>query len=261
MPKRGQCKLCLEEKDLQDSHMIPKALYKLARQPGFDPVVMTPGLATHTSRQIHDFAFCRECEQRFSRNGEDYVMKLVPRAHTFPLLERLQFVRTPISVSSGVATYVTTKTEIDTRIMAYFAMSVFWRAAVHRWATLGSQKTSFELPAEEMEPTRRFLLGGTGFPARAHIVTTVCLDEISQGHVLSPHGVQNEAKSTSRMLLVRGIYFRLMFDPSFREVCTVCSSGRFLFVDNCGQETFDTLNYLKEGAKVAKNLKTQKTQR
>ncbi len=234
--------------------MIPRALYKLARQPGFDPVVMTPALAMHTSRQIRDFVFCRECEQRFSRNGEDYVMKLVLRNNSFPLLDRLVFVRVPKTVKNGVATYATTKTEIDTRTMAYFALSVFWRAAVHRWTTLGSQGTSFELPSEEMEPVRKFLLGELGFPARAHIVMTVCLDEISQGHVLSPYGLENEAKSISHMLLVRGIFFRLMFDPSFRDVCSVCSSGGLLFVENCAQETLGTLRQISKDAKVAQNL-------
>jgi hypothetical protein len=255
MPKRGLCKLCLEEKDLQDSHMIPRALYKLARQAGFDPVVMTRALATHTSRQIHDFVLCWDCEQRFSQKGEDYVMTLVPRDNSFPLLNRLAFVRVPTMVSDRVARYATTATEIDTRKMAYFALSVFWRAAIHPWATLGVQSTSFELPAEEKEPIRKFLRGEAGFPAKAFIVTTVCLDEISQGFVLSPFGMQDKEKFITYTLLVRGLYFRLIFDASFRDLCCMRSAGRYLFVDDDTEETIDTLRHLRADAKVAQNLK------
>ena len=258
MPKRGVCKLCLKDKDLQDSHMIPKALYKLALQPGYDPVAITTAVVTHTSRQIHDYVFCWDCEQRFRSKGEDYVLGLVPRNDRFPLLDRLQLVRVPVIVEGGAARYTTLRTEIDTRKLAYFALSVYWRAAVHQWRTIGPQTTSFQLPDDEKEPIRKYLHGEAGSPARAYVVATVCMDAISQGHVLSPYGVQNEAKSITYMFLSRGIFFRLMFDVSFRDICCVRSAGRFLFVDDSRVETIATLRHLTEDAKVAQNLKRKR---
>ena len=238
--------------------MIPRALYKLARQPGFDPVVMTPGLATHTSRQIRDFVFCWECEQRFSQKGEDYVMRLLPRNGSFPLLDRLEFVRIPISVTEGIATYATTKTEIDTRIIAYFALSVLGEQRSTAGLHSANKRLRLNYRLKRWNQCEGFWLVRQSFPARVNIVMTVSMDAVSQGHVLSPHGIVNEAKSISRLLLVRGIYFRLMFDPSFRQACAVRSSGRFVFVDNSAQETLDTLNYLKESAKIAQNLKRKR---
>ncbi len=167
--------------------------------------------------------------------------------------------RAPVILEGGAARYATVATEINTGAMAYFALSVMWRAAVHRWVTLGTQTTTFELPAERMEPIRKFLNGDAGFPAGTSVVVTVCLDEISQGQVFSPFGMENETKLITYVLLTRGIYFRVMFDSqrrsSFREICSIHSSGRFVFVEDCREETIRALKKLNEGATVARNLK------
>jgi hypothetical protein len=82
-----RCALCLEVKELQDGHFIGKALYKIARNRG-GAVVKTPGLFIGIDTQVRDYLICRECEQLFSRRGEEYVMGLVKQdAGNFPLLE------------------------------------------------------------------------------------------------------------------------------------------------------------------------------
>src|SRR2546425_7684790 len=84
-----KCRLCLLSKDLQDSHFLSKALYKIARKRG-GSVVKTPELFIEISNQVHDYLLCRDCEQLFSKNGEDYVMPLVKQdERDFPLLKML----------------------------------------------------------------------------------------------------------------------------------------------------------------------------
>jgi hypothetical protein len=85
----GICKLCLHTKELQDSHLLGRAIYKLCRQEG-DPIVMTPDLVLSTSWQVRDYVFCRDCGQRFSREGEHYVSGMVCGNTRFELLDLLQ---------------------------------------------------------------------------------------------------------------------------------------------------------------------------
>ena len=66
----GTCKLCLQEKELQDSHLIGRGIYRLIRrEQGEDPIVMTPEIVLQTSRQVSDYVFCKDCEQKFSEGG------------------------------------------------------------------------------------------------------------------------------------------------------------------------------------------------
>jgi hypothetical protein len=91
----GQCKLCLEAKELQFSHLIPRSFYKKARGTGRkgnqDPHALTREGRHPTSHQVTDYVLCRDCEDRFNRNGEDYVSRLITQQDgSFPLLEMLR---------------------------------------------------------------------------------------------------------------------------------------------------------------------------
>jgi hypothetical protein len=52
--------------------------------------------------------------------------------------------------------------EINTEAIIYFAMSVFWRASVHRWV-IGGHPIGITLGPYE-EPLRRFLVNETDYP-------------------------------------------------------------------------------------------------
>jgi hypothetical protein len=90
----GVCKLCLLDKALQESHYLPRALYKMTRDPKAkkpNPIIMTRSEAQRTQSQIKDYVLCSQCEQLFSRNGEMYVMGQVDNGRgKFPLLKRLK---------------------------------------------------------------------------------------------------------------------------------------------------------------------------
>src|SRR5258708_12604298 len=100
--------------------MLPRALYKMARERGYDPVVMTQEVATHTSRQVRDYVFCWDCEQKFSRRGEAYVMRLVQRDGAFPLLDRLEFVRPPAIFEGAAARNPPAAPQINTAPLPHF---------------------------------------------------------------------------------------------------------------------------------------------
>lgn len=260
----GVCKLCLKPSDLQDSHLIGRAIYAMSRDKLYSPVVMTPKLATHTSRQVHDFVFCKECEDRFNKGGEGYVSGMVCNGSSFPLLDRIRLALPGKRMENQGVQYSGKALGINTDKLAYYAVSIVWRAAVHRWNTLDRQKTSVEMTDERLKQLRLFLMGHIGFPADIGVLVVVCVDMESQGFSFTPTKMHDE-KLTSYAMLINGIYFQVMMDIAprfpFHEVCCIHSPGNVIFVGNRAEETSHWFGLLKSEARVARNLKVKKTLR
>jgi hypothetical protein len=163
--KRGICKLCLLDKDLQESHLMPRSLYRKIRGSGGkgnnDPTVVTPGRKPkQTSHQYQEYVLCRDCEQRFSINGEDYVMRLAHAKGKLPLLDLLEQVPTPAATVNHSKAYTGAQTpHIDRDKLTYFALSVFWRASVHTWEGPDGDRVGIGLGARYDEELRQYLLG------------------------------------------------------------------------------------------------------
>src|ERR1700730_12243138 len=88
------CKLCWQTKELQDSHYLPKGAYKVNRAPALrnpSPVVLSNDEVLQSSAQLSDYLLCRDCEQRFNENGENWVLGNIPRNYgeRFPILDAL----------------------------------------------------------------------------------------------------------------------------------------------------------------------------
>jgi hypothetical protein len=164
----AKCRLCLNERQLQDSHLLPRAMYKIMRGdgPNPDPLVVTPGSTVVTSRQVKDYLLCLECEDRFSKNGERWVSANCFQADgSFPLRERLAASDVFFAGGTeGLTVYVGSAIPgVSTEQITYFAMSVFWRAAVQIWRMLAREAIATELGAYE-DAVRRFLLDEASFP-------------------------------------------------------------------------------------------------
>src|ERR1700751_4466866 len=135
----GTCKLCLRgNQELQKSHLLPRSLYKKVRTVGLgnnDPTIVSAGQKPKTSsHQYQEYLLCRDCEQRFSRNGEQYVMELAHTKGKLPLLEMLEQIPKANAEFGRTKAYDEAITpHIDRNKLAYFALSVFWRASVITW--------------------------------------------------------------------------------------------------------------------------------
>jgi hypothetical protein len=73
----GVCMLCLQTKDLANSHFIPSAVYKPLRAselPVGEPMMLTPKRIIQSLRQITAHAFCHACEQIFNCGGEAWLL-------------------------------------------------------------------------------------------------------------------------------------------------------------------------------------------
>jgi hypothetical protein len=257
-----RCKLCLKEKELQDSHYLSAGLYRIARKRG-GSLVRTPKIIVGSDRQIHEYLLCQACEQLFNRNGEDYVLPLVKQSEIeFPLLTVLNRF-TPIAERpNNGSVFSGSEVGIDSGKLGYYALSMFWRGSVHVWKTLNQQTTSVHLTPEDQEAIRRFLIGETGWPPGIIVQVTACTDLISQDNVLAPVNWENDAYVGCSMV-VFGLHFDLVcgVPPGVPDLqfCCVNSVGHVIFRHTCENATRMLLDDLKREARIAANLNRKQT--
>jgi hypothetical protein len=73
----AQCKLCLKERHLQKSHLVPRAYYKLLRPPGADdpnPITADAETTRTSQEQLAKHLLCASCEDLLNKNGERWVL-------------------------------------------------------------------------------------------------------------------------------------------------------------------------------------------
>ena len=171
-----QCGLCRNVAELQESHLLPRAVFRLARQEQDEnpnPIVVTPRGALATSRQISNRLLCGQCEDRFSRCGERFVLSQCLRNSGFEIRDKLQSL-SPACESGEVAVYdVTGDQEIRADQYLYFAASVFWRASARQWHHHGRPVNRISLGTTYEDQFREYLLDEADFPDNGRVFVHV----------------------------------------------------------------------------------------
>ena len=256
----GKCNLCLRTADLQNSHLMPASLYKKARIPGAsnpNPTLITGKGIKQTSRQIRNYVLCRDCEQLFSKNGENYVMTQVfdGNTKTFPLLDVLRTATPSWSGPDFLGYDLASTPAIDRDQLGYFALSVFWRASVHIWREPGEEPVTIDLGKAYNETFRQYLLGQAGFPENVALLVIACTDALSQDTFCVPSlGSRNLERTYSFM--AKGLNFLMIIgkqlrEPTAHELCAVTGKRRLILARSCEskmQGAYDRLKHLQETA-------------
>jgi len=237
---RGVCALCKHVSILQDSHLMPKALYRLLRSPELvnpHPTMMSRDAIPETSRQAKNFLLCSACEQRFHRHGEDWMLRNCYRARDeFRLRESL--LRSSPGYHDGqISVYAARNiAQVDTAKVVCFAVSVFWRAAVARWVMESTRLEPLELGTSLTEQFRLFLLNEGSFPANAAITTEVlAFHEASFGTMVFPYGGRR-GEFHFYSFAVPGVRFDLYLGKRIpaeaRRMCTFRSPEGLIMLTN-----------------------------
>jgi hypothetical protein len=234
MPVIGKCKLCLKDGvQLLLSHLMSRKLYYSGKkrlefisliESGFDPAELKAPL------------LCRDCEARFSVNGEQEVLKHVAPKHvlkSFPLgdLMRVGLAR---DNDPSAPRFDARDFKIDTEKFSYFALSIVWRRTIHEWSPA--------IPRWELgqfaEDMRRYLLRETPFPSNIAVIVMVCSDSASRRMWTVPYQFV-EAGCLNFAFDVRGIRFRVMMGhlPPWAREANCLAPRRPIFWADCEKKT------------------------
>jgi hypothetical protein len=174
----------------------------------------------------------------------------------FPLLNRLRLAHQDYTFREALV-FSGSAVGVDTHQLAYFGLSVIWRAAVHTWRTpFGEQSQKIDLaPAEE--PIRKFLHQEAPSLANITLMATVCTDTGSIGSFYLPSRVTG-IPDAGVAFLVLGIHFLLLIEPSnpvVREFCCLNSSRKCIFLRSCEKKTVEAFGQLMATSREARSMK------
>ena len=252
----GTCPLCLLEKEKQDSHLIPASMYRIIFESQTSPPVVINAKKIFTSsRQVTAHELCWDCEQLFSRRGEDYMAGQVFQGDHFPLLNRLKYALPDWEFASHSA-YSGVACGVDTDAILYFGASVLWRASLRQWTIGNGLTTTLDLGTHR-ETLRQYLHEESGFPVGA-VIVTVCTDFASQGCFFTPTRIREGVIEGISVNLL-GVYYRFFFEPGvpedFYRFSIVHNERRRIIVANHEKESMHSWGHLKQTAKESEGLK------
>jgi hypothetical protein len=162
MMRHGKCELCHASADLRDSHFLPKGGYKKSRTSKLknpNPVVLSGGKAKQSSLQVRDYKFCGECERRFNKGGEAWVLKHTPQDYGEPFKVHTLLKKAKSVPHCGDLLFAQASIpEVDMKKLVYFALSIFWRAT-RRWSPIQGGRPPQLFLGRHESAIRAFLLG------------------------------------------------------------------------------------------------------
>jgi hypothetical protein len=244
-------------KALRKSHLIPAAALQALRgtdrlSPG--PVAMTQNIVMAGVRDIKGYLLCGDCEQRFNRNGENWVLQRMCKGDSFPLLERLKLA-IPMSQGEHRTAFSGSDLGIPTEKLAYFAVSMLWRSVAHPWKSHDGTHKPIDIGPLQ-EECRKYLIGQAKFPDELSVIATVCSDPISQH---SAHGIaEMEAPFTVYSLLICGLFFALLVGKDVpqeeRNRCCFKSALQPIFLESRIGQNMNAVLRIYKTARLTKKV-------
>ena len=224
----GQCRLCTNVRELQDSHLMPAGFYTILREDtsGEHPVLIAKNSAFLSSVQARAHLLCSECEGRFNREGENWVIENCWHGPgNFQLHSALMSAQ-PFLDEEGFRAYEGRRIPgVDLDRLTYFAASMFWRASVHDWRLGKGQPERIALGPYE-DRLRRYLLGETHFPDGVALFITVskALDGMHNRLAAFPWFFNRTREYKSYKCMVPGLTYQMFFGqlipPGQRRICS-----------------------------------------
>jgi hypothetical protein len=234
------CPMCLNVKELQDSHLLPASVYKKLRSVYLsnpdnlnpDPIAVTFRKARQTSKQTTDYLLCSDCEGILDRMGEKHVLPLLADKDGFPLFDLLTN-STPNSAEADFSIYLCANVlSLDCEKITHFATGIFWKAAVHSWRS-GASTVKLDLRGHE-EQLREYLLGTNPFPDDVLVILRIAPPSVPLLWAVAPVSTRDASLGVYRFY-VPGIEFSLHVKEQavgeLWEGCFVHNPAHPVFVD------------------------------
>lgn len=209
----GICALCTKSAKLKDSHLMPKAVYRIISknfsEHGQNTVVITGSdkSAAYTDKQVKKHLLCECCELKFSKNGEDKVIPLMARSNCFKLATKIKKFK-KLSHEKEETWYFPPNDEIAINFM-YFAISIAWRLSASDWSSFGLPETKNSVREENMIAFSDFLLGNAKLPANTYLAVYVDNQKVEIPFMSFPT-IKNHDGYQHLVFSIPGIKFSLL---------------------------------------------------
>lgn len=238
MPILGKCRLCLQEGVyLQESHYLPKGIYRMLRidrgkGQNPNPMQITLRGVSQTSKQVWAHLLCASCEARFAAKGEDWIFRNgLKKNGTFKLVSALASSPFMMDASSTARIYRASSIPmINVDALTYFAASMFWRGSAHPWKLDGTVPVPLGPYAE---PLRQYLMGVSEFPSDMTLTVTVRVPSSVSHLTFGPVGEWRGLHLVAKFPMP-GIAFSISagmeIPAAFRQMCFVRGDGNPIFV-------------------------------
>src|SRR5882672_6665336 len=133
--QKGRCQLCGATGKLHDSHFLARAGYKRMRAVALknpNPVVIAGGKLRQSSLQVRDYKFCSDCEGRFNKGGESWVLANIPEddCAKFSIHDILNKSQHRVVEPGRLLFPESAIAEIELVKLTYFGVSIFWRGTL-----------------------------------------------------------------------------------------------------------------------------------
>ncbi len=214
------CALCLHNKPLRKSHLIPQAVYGLLHSDETanpNPVTLRPGQSIQSSKQLRRPLLCAECEQRFSTRGETTALRMCARqGDAFRLRDDL-LETTPLESSETGQAYDMRNLTFDpSEALTYFALSMCWRSAVTHW-NIGAHRVSRVELGPYIENVRAYLLGEAPFPPHTYALLYFFTEPTLQRVVAIPFSTRIASGCWRHNVTVPGITVSIFIGQHVQE--------------------------------------------
>ena len=130
---KGICALCHKDEVLQQSHLIPKAVYKFLRDEKGKSLVIQDNQITIPPGgfQIKEYLLCQSCEEQFSRYEKIVISRIGVAGQKNPLLAILErSTQKYIAKLDDDQPYFVIEgddsIQLDWDVYYRFSLSVFW---------------------------------------------------------------------------------------------------------------------------------------
>ncbi len=225
--QQGKCRLCLEEKQLIRSHLLPRSVYDYFRAAGSDPIILSEKLIIQSSRQLQDYLLCAECDNLLSKRGESWVLPLLAKIDgTFPLSDIIHE-QAPDIDEPDVRVYLASKNpKIDINKLAHFGLGIFWKASVHSWR--GDRTEPLINLGRYGEPLRLYIKGQGPFPKEMSLTVGVLPQPVKLISANLPYRGSAEGHH-NYLCYVSGLYYGLQvgrgISTEIKRGCFVANPG------------------------------------
>lgn len=258
----GRCRLCHKVDHLCDSHLMPAALYRLLRSKTVnprDPLTIDTRSTFQTSRQVSEYLLCVGCEDRFRKNGEEWVLRHCYReGEGFALRDLV--LKGELLDDGPAGKFYSTRSNVhtDSGALTFFATSIFWRAAAHKWKSLGSVADNPIALGPYQESLRKYLLGQASFPNSVAMLVWVSSYDKPSRVVTTPHSGRI-VNCHTHSFDIPGMRFDLFLGrtlPEFvRLLCIVNGPDRPILVSDAPDNILATqLGQIQKTTQLSKTL-------